>query len=213
MNPMPAREIIFYLALLALLAAAAWHFFRANPPPAPLPEARYESAAYRFSFEYPEELSAYEYFPESVAVGTENEAGGFDSVADATVAFTDGEGEGYERYEDFVLDRARAFCAADGPGVSIECDEAVTAEPFTADSGAIGTKLMLRLLTRSIHEGTTATSTFGPVYAFPLATSSSASEYAALIIHRPLPVVLAGLGADVADEMALSLTLARPSED
>lgn len=197
---------ILAIALLVFVAAFLLRPAPAQNTPAPEPVAnRFDNPTYGYSFLIPENLEVEPYTPEAVSVGTRTE-GGFSSVADIAV-HSSGEDHEYESADAFIAERVRTLCAADGPDESIDCTEIASRTEYTSPSGMVGEELMLTLVRRTLSTGATATSSYGPVYAFTLGASALSTQHSALLIYPPLPAYLAGVSVETVRDVAGSLTI------
>lgn len=194
------------VVLLVLGAMVVWFNFNPQTPPeAEAQTATYSSSEYGFSFSYPSmEFAVREYQPEAVAVGIPRAADAFDSWVNVEVVSSAGGAE-YENFDAFLLERGQTLCAADGPGESIECSRLLETQPFTSEEGAEGRELYLELLWHDLEAQSTATSTFGPVYAFAMGTSTA--EFMALLVYQPLPSMLAQEDPAAVEEIARTISL------
>lgn len=195
---------LLVLVALILLALGAWWYLRAPVSPA-TSLARYESDAYGFSFSYPASLEAHPYTPEIIAVGTST-TNGFDTAVEVRILESAGEG-GYENFAEFVFEHGRNLCAADGPTGSIECTRVIERVPFTTDTGVNGDAVSFELVARDFRAGSSATSTFGPVYAFNIAPNVPRSAFAALLVYQPLASVEAAAQPALVRAVAASIRI------
>lgn len=188
------------IVLVLLLAGAGAYIVTRKAPEAAVAKPTYENPTLGYSFSYPEEYAVNAYTSEFVGVG-KREGEGFLSVADVSLY----EGEEYESFDAFVLDKARTLCAADGPDETINCTDVIDAKPFTAASGLTGNELYLLLAQKTFSTGETKTYSFGPVYVFPYEKEGSA--FAAIFVYQPLPSFLTESHADIVGGVARSFKL------
>lgn len=161
-----------------LLAACA------PTPPAAESGGQYTSAVYSFTVEYPDSFDLREYIPEFVAIGRA-EGEGFRAAVELSVEMGETEGADADTsFEQFVIERARVSCAADGPGMSLQCGDVIQRQPFSTRSGEPGIAFHLEHLTT--RPGTAEVldrDTRGPFFALALSPADREAEHAVLIIR------------------------------
>ena len=149
---------------------------RASAGTIALPDQRYVSTSYGFSFSYPPQYSLTEYTSQSVELG-DMQTG--TTLADATVETTDNKTP-FKNFDDFVVHRAALFCDT---GDSVHCPGVSRSSKFVSRAGANGTVFYLEYVDTS--GGATTTREAGPFYDFNVSANVPESRYAALII-RPV---------------------------
>jgi hypothetical protein len=209
---MDGRTLFVGLIFVALATVGLWYFFlRDSDDPVAITETgevasrTYTNDVYRYSFAYPAGYTVEEYSDEVVAVGN-REGDGFESLTD--VAFvSSGEEGGHESFDEYLFERVRILCAADGPDVTMYCDAVESSVPFENKNGISGTEINLRLIQLHIGTGAGATSTFCPVYAFNVAANVPDSDHAALLVYKPLAAFAATDDTKLAGIVAESLMI------
>lgn len=162
----------------------------------------YRNETYNYSFTYPTGWGVQEYTPEAIAIGSTTTQG-FDSVAEvAVIKSSDGE---HQNYDAFFLEKAKILCAADSPTETINCGEITATSSYTADTGLAGEEFYLELLRTDLQTNETATSTFGPLYAFDIGPNATTSEFAALLVYQPLASYLQEPQSSLVREIAGSV--------
>lgn len=167
----------------------------------------YTNQDYGFFFEYPPQFAVQEFNPEHVAIGSST-ADGFNSVAEVTVLLDEDETT-YGSYEQFLADRARVMCAADGPEATIGCTDIERESAFESTSGLTGVEFYLVEQTRNLQTGTTTSASKGPFYAFNLAANATGTPYAALIVHPPIAAPEDAVNAALIRSIARSVQINR----
>jgi hypothetical protein len=199
---------IIIVCILLLIAGALW-WGHSQPSAALIPsihteEKTYQNTQYGYSFAYPSNLQIKEYTPEIVAIGLPTSDDGFTTVTQVDVSTTE---TGAASFEEYVFERSKTLCAADGPNESLSCDTLIRNIPFSTDSGLTGDELYLQLVKKTLSTGTTSTTEFGPIYALDIGANAPNSSYAALLIYQPLSGYLDTKDADAVTEVAHSLTV------
>jgi len=187
------------LAIAALLAGCDG----AAPPTGG--QATYTSETYGYSFVYPDSLDVQEYTPEHVALGRRQVEDGFDAVVEAGVFTADGDSA--VAFDDFVVDRARTLCAADGPRTSMRCTDVEQRTPFTTATGLTGEVFYLKHETVDIASGAIdSVSGRGPFFVFQLSANAPA---AALIIRPPTNLAPDDVDSELVRQIANSIRIDR----
>jgi len=175
---MMIRNAVLLLAAGVLLAGC-------DSAPAPAVSLlEVTNPAYGYAFRYPDTLDFHVYTPDDVALGRETEDG-FTAVLEAGVFKA--EDDSPAAYEDFVADRARTLCAADGPGTSLRCTDVQQRVPFETETGLTGDVFYLKHETVDVASGTvSAQSGRGPFFVFNLSANVPTARHAVLIIRPPV---------------------------
>lgn len=166
----------------------------------------YENSIYGFSFSYPVNYQAQEYSSSYIALVDPTRPTNGDIVyvhVDTTDATTT------QSYEDFMHDRARLTCAADGPTGSQYCTDVARSDQYTTAAGLTGEVFYLTQETVMTGSATT-TREAGPFFAFDISANVTGGEYATLLI-RPAWVAEEGelydLGAVLARAIVDTLSI------
>jgi hypothetical protein len=177
------------LALLALPLVPPSVFGKAvAAPPSVVPpkERVYRNRAYGFSFRYPASLTLKAYTPASIAVGRLR-GGRFQPVAEIQVLESLDDLYPNATYRQFLLERSRMTCAADGPGMSLRCTDALQIRPFRSATGLTGETFSLKLEKTNPRTGAwMPNGRRGPFYAFNLTAIVPGRRHAALLVSPPL---------------------------
>jgi hypothetical protein len=131
-----------------------------------VPTARYVNTTYGFSIEYPDTMDIREYTPERISIGFA--AGdGFDPHLEITV-----DTDSAASFNELVDRKARDSCAADGPGISINCTTIQRRGTLRAKSREKGDVLYLTLEISEPGGAVMDSMPRGPYVAFELPTES-----------------------------------------
>lgn len=168
--------ITFYLAGKYVTAQSA------NPH-----VSTYINTIYGYQFQYDSPNTVNEYTPEQMVVGRANATGGFDALAGVEV-IKSGEETEFESFDEFVTERSKLLCAADGPNETLGCRNVIGTDVVITYKGLSGIRIDLELRYENMTTGQVATSTFGSVYAFNIGPNVPDSKYGALILYTPLTV-------------------------
>lgn len=210
-----ALGILILIVALALGAAVILAFViphKATAPAAGAGMATYHSATYGYAFSYPAQYSVQEYSPENVAVGTPNDGGGIDAVANADLVTATAE-DGYGSFDDFIQSVAMNDCAADGPDESIRCTGVDHSVAYRSPSGVPGEEFFLTQVTTG--GAGTSTAIRGPFYAFDITPNSTAFQFSALLVHVPAAgddSATAPIVSGIADSLKIN-AVAQPGND
>lgn len=170
---------------------------------------RYVNEAYDFSLRLPADLEARIYHGKAAAIGhLRGEA--LEPIAELNVA-TDlpGEHDGM-RYADFVIERVRAPCAADGPGESHSCTGVQLMQPFETPEGVAGLVFYLRHERAELPVGNVLeVSVRGPFFALDLGGRMPGHRLAALLERPPAPVARSEVDARLVREITMSVEFGR----
>lgn len=203
------RETIIGLGALVLIASAVvWLFMQIDGPPRrppPVTHETYTNATYGYTVSYPAGSSLLEHTPEIVALGSTTPLG-VDASVELALVESGGEA-GYGSLSEYVFERTRLLCAADGPDETLNCDQVLAQETFTTAQGRAGMELYLRLLHTRFSTGETIAAQFGPIYAFDMREHVPASPFAVLLIYQPLPSFMAEPHPETVRGVARSFTL------
>ena len=201
---MNTRIILIVLALVLIIGGAAY-FLMKDRGAEETPVRSYTNATYGYTFRLPEPYEVMEYTPENISVGTPN-GEGFDSEVDVAYMESGGEG-GYENFEAFLFERTRLLCAADGPNESLDCTRIARLRTLETSGGATGYELTLELTRLTPSTGETATSTYGPMFAFDVSERDPESAYAAIVVYQPLPTFLTSESVNLLRRIVGSFTI------
>lgn len=196
--------------VLILLGAAVLGVLISACMPAPLgvaARATYHNPEYGFAFSYPETLNLRVYSAEHVALGQAGEDE-FAALAEAGV-FTAIQGA-FASFEAFVIDRARATCAADGPGISLRCTDVQQLVPFETSTGLVGEVFYLAHETVDVASNQVISqSGRGPFFAFNLSANLPGVQYAVLLIRPPATLEPAEVDSELLRSVAGSVRIDR----
>lgn len=146
-----------------------------------------------FSFTYPLGLELEEYGNGSIAIGSTTQ-NGFSSAVDLTVVQPSGDTVPAD-FMAFIREQVLNLCAADGPGERISCST-VESEAKVETPGGENPIAYYVTLVREVAGQEPETKTFGPIYAYIVTTDDEgedvAPKFSALLVHNPLPAVVAG---------------------
>lgn len=149
----------------------------------------YANTTYGYQFKYDQPYTVNEYTAERVDVGQANGTGGFDALA-AVEIVESGEGGGYKDFNDFVIEKAKLLCDADGPDESLYCRNAIATETGVTNMGLSALRVDLELTYENRATKEVATSTFGSVYAVDIGSNVEDEAFAAVIIYKPLSTTI-----------------------
>lgn len=147
----------------------------------------YRNDTYGYSFAYPRNGQLEAYTPQVIALAstTPQESS---TVAEVSVIEAS-EGVSYTNFEDFLYERTRLMCAADGPEVSISCTTVQQEQRFENSAGISGVVYYLEEIHTSLRDNSiSSTSVEGPFFAFDLSTTVPRQQFLALVIHPPIPL-------------------------
>jgi len=195
--------VIAVVIVLYLFAPQIFPWNRTQALNVPENHLAYRSAAYGFSFAYPEEYEALEYTEENVAIGRSTPQG-FDALVEVRLMQST-DGVTYTNYEDFLYERARLACAADGPNESISCTTVQREEAFENESGLTGTLFYLEEVHTNLTDNSITTSVEGPFLAFNLSANAPEDQFMALIIHPPVTLSPETVNTDLIRSIANSV--------
>ncbi len=133
-------------------------------PSSPLIYDQYTNSTHKFSFSYPQEFDVIAYTPESMSIATVSGEEVF-SVAEIRVL----ENTQQDSFEEFALGQIKNMCAADGPGISITCTDAVDIRPFKSINGIKGLRIQIMKEEKNMYTDTiTQMEEIGPFFVFHL---------------------------------------------
>lgn len=196
---MTIRNAVILLAAGVLLAGC-------DSAPAPTVSLlEVTNPAYGYAFQYPDTLDFHAYSSDDVAIGRKTEDG-FTAVLEAGVFKA--EDDSPAAYEDFVADRARTLCAADGPGTSLRCTDVQQRIPFETETGLTGSAFYLKHETVDVASGTvSAQSGRGPFFVFNLSANVPSARHAVLIIRPPIVLEPDAVDSELIRRVASSLRI------
>lgn len=167
----------------------------------------YSNPAYGYAFELADTFDVRVYSPEHMAVGRDTEDG-FSAVLEAGV-FVAEEGSP-AAFEDFMADRARTVCAADGPGTSLRCTEIEQRMPFETETGLTGEVFHLKHEAVDEPTGTvSAVSGRGPFFVFNLSANVPTARHAVLLVRPPMSLEPAAVDSGFIRNFANTLRIDR----
>ncbi|HEX2792616.1 MAG TPA: hypothetical protein VHO23_02780 [Candidatus Paceibacterota bacterium] len=203
-----SRNTIIVLSILVLfLIGAAIALVRLGYLGEREAVTEYRSSEYAFS--YPVKYDLKEYRDGSTAIGI-GSGDGFDSTVAVSVVESEESAitTPFDTIEAFLTSQAKLLCAADGPGESLSCSTVESVTPFTNEQGVFAFELYLTL-DHTVLGGETTSTTFGPVFAFPISPNGD-DAYAGILVYPPLTAfALDEAPGDVARRIAASLTRVR----
>jgi len=201
---MNTRIILIVLAAVLVIGSIAF-FVTQNRSTEDAAVRSYTNTTYGYTFRLPEPYEVMEYTPENISVGTPV-GEGFESEVD--VAYMESGEEGaYENFEEFLFERTRLLCAADGPDESLDCTRIARIRTLETSDGESGYELMLELTRRTHSTGEMATSTYGPLFAFDVSERDPESAYAAIVVYQPLPTFLTSESVNLLRRIVGSFTI------
>lgn len=183
-----------------------------TPPatqPTPAPEqapsdqtVTYANTNYGYSLGYPANLQLKAYNPENATIGLISGSGDTETVDGKTavrIISADNAAEKKSKLEDFIFQKVKLLCDADGGGVSVSCPKKLSLKPLALASGLNGYTLTLQKEEKSI--GPEAFDTKGEAVFFVI-DLSTANQRSILAVY---PV---GDGS-VAQAQSVALTVKR----
>lgn len=205
------KKISVYLLLALMLIAVVYYLVKHNEATGNsiehLRTAVYTNTEYGYSFSYDTSYKLEAYVPQYVSLydeSTDPRTG----VVDVSVDIANAEDGGFDSYESYIQDRAKVYCAADGPHGSLRCTKVTRKEPINTALGLTGTVFYLELEARI---GTTTTMReVGPFYAFDVSQNVPESRFAVLLIRPTLAsseTPYYGAGAALAQTIVNSLRI------
>lgn len=202
----PLIGVVIILAVLIGGASFFIHEIRQATFPISMTEAttREVNNTHGYSFLYPSEYEVYHYTPQYTAVG-HGTPGGFSTRVAVELVESGGGGE-YESFDEFLFERGKLLCAADGPGEITMCDQVESNESFVTSAGLSGQKLTFRLINENLKTRQKLISSFGPVYAFNVSTSTPTSAISVLLVYQPLAASSTPTTRELLEDVAQSLT-------
>ncbi len=203
----PRSVLAAFVALLALAVGVYFLFARGGAAEPAGGSAVYESEEYGYSYTYDDSLQLNVFTPEyqTLEDTATQEPNELVQIAVEHAGIMD-EAESFDAY---AMERAKVYCAADGPGGSLYCTRVTRSDPFTTNTGLLGVVFYLEMVHERRGESTT-TREAGPFYAFNISLDSPGSGYSALII-RPAQFYSEGemydRGASAAYELVNTLRI------
>ncbi len=174
----PKSILAVLLALVGLLVGS--YLVLRGDSSEPVAAALYESSEYGYSFSYDSSLRLNDFTPEYQAIEdpVTEEPNELVQIAVEHASIMD-EAESFDEY---AMERAKAYCAADGPTGSLYCTRVTRHEPFTTNTGIVGVVFYLEMVHEVFGEGRT-TREAGPFYAFNISLDTPGSGHSALIVR------------------------------
>lgn len=200
-----SRNTIILLSILALfLVGAAIALVKLGFIGEREVVTEYRSSQY--TYQYPAKYDLEEYRNGSTAVGKASGDGFESTVAVMVVESNDtASTTPYANMEEFLASQARLLCDADGPTESFSCSGVERVTSATNDNGEFYFEFYLTL-NQQVTGGQTSSTTFGPIFAFPLPPSTR-DAYAGVLVYPPLTALAFDEApGDVARRIAGSLT-------
>jgi len=210
---------IVLLIVIFLILISGYFFYSSRKAPTEEPQAgsgvlTYSNPEVFYSFNYPSDLTVYEYLPATVAIGS-GVGDMFSTLIEVQKVTSDAETT-YSNFNDFVYKSVRNYCAADGPNETIFCTTVKSSEPFTSKTGLTGEIFTLVRTHRNLTTGKEENGTYGPIYAFNVSANNPGAEYTALIIRPgaalPTEEIVPSELSLVANSLVIHKVESRPDE-
>jgi len=183
-------QLLIRIAIVVLIVIGIAYLSRDLWNPLP-DDTTYQDSG--FSFTYPRLYDANDYDAGTVIIG-ETIDDTFSPLVEVVRYESDRDVALPATFDAYVKKQAQALCGSDG-AESITCTN-VVATPYTSAQGLIGQELSLTLTRKSLETGSTATSTFGPVYVFnttrPIEEPTDTLRYRAVFVYPSFASVITG---------------------
>lgn len=146
--------------------------------PAAAASATYTNSNYGYSLEYPAALQLKAYNPENATIGLISGSGDTETVDGKTAlraVSADNAAEKKMKFDDFVFQKVKLLCDADGGGVSVSCPKKLSLKPLELASKLDGYALTLQKEEKSIGPEAFDTKSDAVFFVIDLSTANQRS--------------------------------------